>query len=303
MAVPFLVHLLLLFAAAATASAASSSSIATNASSAAPGSGDVVTFSFARFDPSFRGGNVTVLGEANINQGALQVTPDSLNNASHFLTNKTGRVLYSTPFKLWAHQRDGKANVTGGKRVASFSTVFTINVFRPNGTEPAEGVAFVIFPTASDPPPGSHGGYLGLTTAATDGDAGNQIVAVELDTEKQAYDPDDNHVGLNVNSVVSVAATPLKPRGIQISPVDPVKYNVWIDYDGAARRIAVFMAVEGEAKPRNAVLAAPLDLGDIVAEKSYFGFSAATGKKYQLNCVLAWNMTVEKLPATKTPEA
>ncbi|TVT99138.1 hypothetical protein EJB05_55487, partial [Eragrostis curvula] len=295
MAVRFLVPLLLLFAAAT--SAASSSLLATNATA---GSDGFASFSFSGFQSSFRGVNVTVLGDGNINQGALQITPDSLNNASYFLVNKTGRVLYSKPFRLWTHEKkDGgkTGNVTGGKRVASFSTVFTVNVFRPNGTEPAEGVAFVIAPSADEPPPpGSFGGYLGLTNAATDGNETNKIVAVELDTEKQAYDPDDNHVGLDVNSVVSVATASLRPLGIEISPVDPVKYNVWIDYDGRARRVAVYMAVEGKAKPRRAVLAAPLDLGETVAETSYFGFSAATGRKYQLNCILAWNMTVEKLP-------
>jgi hypothetical protein len=119
---------------------------------------------------------------------------------------------------------------------------------------------------------------------------------VELDPEKQAYDPDDNHVGLDVNSVVSVATASLRPLGIEISPVVPVKYDVWVDYDGAARRIAVRMAVSGKPKPRRAVLAAPLDLGAVVADWSYFGFAASTGRKYQLNCVLAWNMTLEKLP-------
>jgi hypothetical protein len=44
------------------------------------------------------------------------------------------------------------------------------------------------------------------------------------------------------------------------------------------------------------VLASDLDLGATVAEKSYFGFAASTGRKYQLNCVLAWNMTVENIP-------
>ncbi|XP_062196448.1 probable L-type lectin-domain containing receptor kinase S.5 [Phragmites australis] len=289
MAVRFLVSLLLLGAAASS----SSTSLATN-STAAPGVGgdNVTTFSFTGFYSAFRGANVTVLGDANIDQGALQITPDSLNDAATYLTNKSGRVLYANAFRLW----DGKDNATGYKKVASFSTVFTVNVFRPIGTEPAEGFAFVIAPNADEPPAGSYGGYLGLTNAATDGNATNQIVAVELDTEKQPYDPDDNHVGLNVNSVVSVANTSLKPLGIEISPVDAVKYNVWIDYDGVARRIAVYMAVAGKAKPGREVLAAPLDLGETVAERSYFGFSASTGRKYQLNCVLAWNMTVEKLP-------
>ncbi|PUZ52220.1 hypothetical protein GQ55_6G252900 [Panicum hallii var. hallii] len=303
MAARFLVHLILL--AAAVTSAAAAASLATNATAgprvpAAPGDGGNVTgFSFSGFVSANRGVNVTVLGDANINQGALQITPDSLNDAANFLTHKSGRVLYATPFRLWQREGHGSgANATagGGKRVASFSTVFTINIFRPNGTEPAEGFAFVIAPSADEPPSGSSGGYLGLTNAATDGNATNQIVAVELDTEKQPYDPDDNHVGLNVNSVVSVANTSLKPLGIEISPAKPTNYTVWVDYDGAARRIAVFMAVAGKAKPGRAVLAAPLDLGATAAEWSYFGFSASTGPKYQLNCVLAWDMTLDKLP-------
>ncbi|KAJ1269150.1 hypothetical protein BS78_07G188400 [Paspalum vaginatum] len=305
----FLVHLLLL--AAAAAAAAASTSLATNATagsrmpaaaSPGPGDGNVTGFSFSRFVSANRGVNVTVLGEANINQGALQITPDSLNDAATYLTHRSGRVLYATPFKLW-HREEGRhggeannASAGGGKRVASFSTVFTVNIFRPNGTEPAEGFAFVIAPSADQPPAGSSGGYLGLTNSSTDGSAANMIVAVELDTEKQPYDPDDNHVGLNVNSVVSIANASLEPLGIEISPVDPVKYDVWVDYDGAARRIAVYMAVAGKAKPGREVLAAPLDLGATVAEWSYFGFAASTGRKYQLNCVLAWNMTLEKLP-------
>lgn len=304
----FLVHLLLLTV--ASAAAAASTSLSTNATTA-PGvvsGGNVTGFSFSRFEKEIRGVNVTVLGDANINLGALQITPDSLNDAATFLTNRSGRVLYATPFRLWHRDKaNGTATATagggGGKRVASFSTVFTVNVFRPKGTEPAEGVAFVIAPSTDEPPKGSSGGYLGLTNKATDGNATNRIVAVELDTEKQAYDPDDNHVGLNVNSVVSVANASLTPLGIEISPVDPVKYDVWVDYDGAARRIAVRMAVSGKPKPRRAVLAAPLDLGATVAEWSYFGFAASTGRKYQLNCVLAWNMTLEKLPCDDDGEA
>ncbi|RCV31824.1 hypothetical protein SEVIR_6G216200v4 [Setaria viridis] len=309
MAARFLVHLLLLAAASAVAvtSAAASASLATNATAgplapAAPGGGDgnVTGFSFSRFVGANRGANVTVLGDASISQGALQITPDTINDAATFLTHKSGRVLYATPFKLWhregRHGDEANATAGDGKRVASFSTVFSINIFRPNGTEPAEGFAFVIAPSADEPPTGSSGGYLGLTNAATDGNATNQIVAVELDTEKQPYDPDDNHVGLNVNSVVSVANASLKPLGIEISPAKPTNYTVWVDYDGGARRIAVYMAVAGKAKPGRAVLAAPLDLAATVAEWSYLGFSASTGSKYQLNCVLAWNMTLEKLP-------
>uniref|UniRef100_A0ACD5Y926 Uncharacterized protein n=1 Tax=Avena sativa TaxID=4498 RepID=A0ACD5Y926_AVESA len=301
MAVHFLVPFLLFLA--TPASYASTTSLTTNttadgsparqAAGSGGGGGNVTTFSFTTFHGDLRGVNMTVVGDAAINGGALQITPDSLNNAADFLTNKSGRVLYSAPFRLWRDEKNASGNA---KKVASFSAVFTVNVFRAPGTEPAEGFAFLIAPSADKPPAGSYGGFLGLTNASTDGMASNQVVAVELDTEKQPYDPDDDHIGLNVNSVVSVANVSLKPLGIEICPVETAKYNVWIDYDGAARRIAVYMADIKQAKPASPVLASKLDLGATVAEKSYFGFSASTGRKYQLNCVLAWNMTVEKIP-------
>ena len=109
MAARFLVHLILVTAAT---SAAAATSPATNATAgprvpAAPGDdgGNVTGFSFSGFVSANRGANVTVLGDANINQGALQITPDSLNDAATFLTHKSGRVFYATPFRLW--QREG----------------------------------------------------------------------------------------------------------------------------------------------------------------------------------------------------
>ncbi|KQJ98961.1 probable L-type lectin-domain containing receptor kinase S.5 [Brachypodium distachyon] len=313
MAACFLVLLLLLvFLASPASSTTTTTSLATNGSPAA-GSNNATTFSFAGFHPDLRNVNLTVAGDASITKDALQITPDSLNDAADFLVNKSGRVLFSRPFRLWRPLNATTTNngtttaAKNKKQLASFTTVFTVNVFTDPNTDPAEGIAFLIAPSSSDPPTGSHGGFLGLTTAATDGNATNGIVAVELDTEKQPHDPDDNHVGLNVNSVVSVLTASLTPHGIEISPPSrAAKYNVWVDYDGNARRIAVYMAdIEKQPlqKPSKPVLAAPLDLGEVVAERSYFGFSASTGTKYQLNCVLAWNMTVEKLDEDEDDDA
>lgn len=57
----------------------------------------------------------------------------------------------------------------------------------------------------------------------------------------------------------------------------------------------MLMAEEGKAKPATPALAAELNLKDLVREKSYFGFAASTGRNFQLNCVLKWNLTVEML--------
>uniref|UniRef100_N1QQB9 Lectin-domain containing receptor kinase A4.3 n=1 Tax=Aegilops tauschii TaxID=37682 RepID=N1QQB9_AEGTA len=141
------------------------------------------TFSFPSFGNSLRQlpGNLTVLGNATVNGNALQITPDTRNDPEKFLINQTGRVMYPRAYVLWASNASNTS--ADGQRVASFSTVFKVNLFRATPSVKGEGFAFLI---ASDggapPPPGSHGGYLGLTNASTDGSAANGFAAVELDT-------------------------------------------------------------------------------------------------------------------------
>ncbi|CAL9763857.1 unnamed protein product [Musa acuminata subsp. burmannicoides] len=256
-------------------------------------SGNVPVF-FPSFTNVVNGTDVVLLKDAGVGQGALQITPDTLNQIG-YLANKSGRVLLPMPFKLWEDVPATNGTNATTRYVASFNTTFTINIYRPNGTTPGEGFAFVIVPSLDAPPPGSEGRYLGLTNASLDGDPSNHLVAVELDTVKESFDPDDNHVGLDVNSVVSNVTANLTAFGIEIAPVNATNYTVWVDYDGAARHIRVYMSVAGKLKLSVPVLSAPLDLSDVVLQNSYFGFAASTGTTYQLNCVLAWNLTVEKL--------
>ncbi|XP_039146152.1 probable L-type lectin-domain containing receptor kinase S.5 [Dioscorea cayenensis subsp. rotundata] len=232
--------------------------------------------------------------DTGVSQNALQITPDTSNVQDNYLVNKSGRVIFNTPFQLWQ-----PLNSTT-KRSASFNTSILVNVFRVNQSViPGEGIAFAILPSLDDPPAGSHGGYLGLTNETLDGKPSNRFVAIELDTVQQSYDPDNNHIGLDINSVKNQTTAPLTPFGIEIVPVTPTKYTVWIDYDGVNHRIDVFMAKEGVAKPGKPALTQSLDISLFVSQWSYFGFSASTSSNYELHCVLGWNLTIEILPGDK----
>ncbi|KAG5534430.1 hypothetical protein RHGRI_022529 [Rhododendron griersonianum] len=130
-------------------------------------------------------------------------------------------------------------------------------------TTPGEGLAFILAPHWFFRPSNSFGQYLGLTNVNNDGSSDNHLLAIEFDNVKQAFDPDANHVGLNINSVISAVTASLTPLGIELAPEGQARfYNVWIQYDGFNKR-------------------------------SYFGFSASTGRNVQLNCILRWNLTVE----------
>ncbi|KAH6808005.1 hypothetical protein C2S51_029113 [Perilla frutescens var. frutescens] len=235
-------------------------------------------------------------GNSSISNGALQITPDSASNNFNLFHN-SGRLLLRRSFRLW----DGEPNTTRA-RLSSFNTSFLINIYRPNNIPrnqtAGEGLAFVIAPDL-DLPLNSSGQYLGLTNLSTDGNSTNKVVAVELDTVKQDFDPDDNHVGINVNGVRSVDTEPLGRHNITLAPDEARFYNVWVDYDGDSKLIRVYIAEQATKegatppKPDSPLLEHGLNLMGLVNQESYFGFSASTGNTTQLNCVLRWNLTVQ----------
>lgn len=282
---------------------------------------DVKTYNYT----SFEEGNSRELQElvyttssSRIYQGALQVTPDTGNAGvrDSILVNKSGSVLLGRRFTLWRHL-DGDKGVqpaatavppSGGNgtaprvQVVSFNTTFSVNVFQLTAQRPGEGLTFVIAPSRDGPPPGSHGGYLGLTNATLQaaGPAANQFVAVELDTFKQSYDPDDNHIGLDIGSVVSNKTASLNNLRIATNETTATNYTVWIQYDGVARHISVFFDIKGRPKPSSPVLESPLDLREHVPETAYIGFTGSTGINFELNCVLDWSLSIEVIPDKKS---
>ncbi|CAL5324147.1 hypothetical protein CsSME_00003124 [Camellia sinensis var. sinensis] len=256
----------------------------------------------AHYEPIF-----AVIQSARISNNALQITPDtaSLSDQFNFTFDQYGRVMLRQRFKLW----EDNNNTTKPNRVASFNSSFLVNLDSVNGFVPAEGLTFVVAPDLNIPPL-SYGQYLGLTNLTTDGNSTNHFIAVELDTFKQDFDPDANHVGLNINSVRSVNTTSLAPLGIELSPPGRTSFfNVWVQYDGTRKVIEVYIAQQANRsdptppRPAVPVLRSDLNIRDVLNQYSYFGFSASTGSKAtnstQLNCVLMWNMTVEYFPEDK----
>jgi hypothetical protein len=146
-------------------------------------------------------------------------------------------------------------------------------------------------------PAASFGQWLGLTNADTDGNHTNQIVAIEFDTEKQDYDPDDNHIGLNINSVRSNKTISLDVHGIKLSPEESTNHSVWVQYNGKSKLMKVYMAKQGEQKPEKPLLSETINLKNYVNQQSYFGFAASTGDypEIELHCVLKWSLEVDVL--------
>ncbi|KAK4411624.1 putative L-type lectin-domain containing receptor kinase S.5 [Sesamum angolense] len=243
-----------------------------------------------------------VISPATISNNALQLTPDSASSQFGMpMTYNSARILLKRPFKLW-EDHGTNASDASQPQVASFNSSFLINVYRiRNDNTTGEGLAFLLAPDLLLPS-NSFGQFLGLTNSMTDGRESKKLVAVEFDTYKQYFDPDNNHVGIDVNSVKSIKTESLTPHNITIASIGARFYNVWVDYDGLNMVLDVYIAeqakIEGATppKPSSPILSADLNLRDHLNQYSYFGFSASTGNDSQLNCVLSWNLTVHYFP-------
>ncbi|KAH8485693.1 hypothetical protein H0E87_027220 [Populus deltoides] len=234
-------------------------------------------FQFPNFTESDRDQLILTPDISNIAHTAIQVTPDS-NGFS--MVNRAGRVLYRWPFRLWSN---------GGKN-ASFNTTFVLNIKRQTASS-GEGLAFIL--TADrDVPDGSKGQWLGIVNSTLNGSKEARTVAVEFDTGQSFPDDlDDNHIGLDVNSVYSRTSVSLNDRGIYLSKGKDVTVDV--RYDG--KNLTVFV----DKDMKNPVISEHLNLSDYLPENVYVGFSGSTSNNTQLNCVRSWEFIGSEIKDSK----
>lgn len=212
---------------------------------------------------------------AHIFLNTIQITSD---NQGDLIDYACERAVYKRQFKL---RNNGKT--------ASFSTNFKFNMspqtLSGGGGGGGEGMAFILTANA-DPPFGSSGQWLGTVTPFTNGTSEANIVAIEFDTRKNFQeDIDSNHVGLNVNSIVSIAQQPLSSFGVNLTSGRDV-YGI-IKYDGENIYIYVSMSNKTEDQLKNLVISQSLDLS-ILPDVVYVGFSASTSNYTQLNALKSW---------------
>ncbi|CAK8575074.1 unnamed protein product [Lathyrus sativus] len=179
-----------------------------------------------------------------------------------------GRVLYSAPIHIWD-------NKTGN--VADFTTSFTF-VIRPIGGAPAvaEGLAFFIAPM--DTKPGGNGGFLGVFNSQGY-DQTIQTVAVEFDTYRNAWDPVNRHIGIDVNSIISKSTA---PWNLQYG----TKANVVISFKAATNALTVTLTYPNL---RSFIHSDVVNLKNVVPEWVRVGFSASTGAEYSVHEVHSWS--------------
>ncbi|CAN1184406.1 L-type lectin-domain containing receptor kinase IX.1 [Linum perenne] len=227
-------------------------------------------------------------GDSFSSNGALQLTKNAVGES---LRSSAGRVTSRQLIPLW----DSK---TG--ELSDFTTHFTFTMKAANLSEKyGDGMTFFLSPENSQIPAKSTGGYLALFSpdSALNADKGHQIVAVEFDSSRNDWDPSDDHVGINVNSIRSVKAV-----NWQSSIKDGRTANAWINYNSTTKNLSVFLTyAENPVYNGSASLSYTVDLREFLPEFVTVGFSASTGISTQIHNVFAWDFdsTLEKKTASR----
>ncbi|XP_004490793.1 L-type lectin-domain containing receptor kinase VIII.1 [Cicer arietinum] len=210
--------------------------------------------------------SLKLLGDAHLNNGTVSLTRDL---AVPF--SGAGQAFYSRPIKF----RQPETHI-----LASFTTFFSFSVANLNPSSIGGGLAFVITP--DDDSLGDAGGYLGL---AADG-----FFAVEFDTlmDVEFKDINGNHVGVDLNSVVSNKVGDLDSIGIDLKSGDTV--NVWIEFDGSSNGFNVWVSYSN-LKPKDPILSMNLDMGQYLNDFMYVGFSGSTQGSTETHRVEWWSFS------------
>ncbi|CAN6846044.1 unnamed protein product [Brassica oleracea] len=223
-------------------------------------------------------------------QGITTVTPNGLLMLTNYTEQRTGHAFYTKPIRF-----KDSPNAT----VSSFSTTFVFAIHSEIRILSGHGMAFVVAPNASLPDATSSQ-YLGLFNILTNGNDTNHVFAVELDTIRSTEfnDTDDNHAGININSLHSEKSSyagywDKKGHFKNLTLISRRRMQVWVDYDGHTHQIDVTMAPFRKAKPTKPLVSIVRDLSSVLLQDMFVGFSSSTGSVRSEHYVLGWSFRVK----------
>ncbi|XP_019168940.1 PREDICTED: L-type lectin-domain containing receptor kinase IX.1-like [Ipomoea nil] len=230
-----------------------------------------LSFNFERFSPS-NDKNIRFEGTSVVNN-SIQLTSYQETKIGNQET-RIGRATYAEPLHLW-----DKASGD----LSGFNTRFAFVIDSNGNTNYSDGFAFFLAPVGSRiPPDATKGARFGLVNDDESLNSSNPFVAVEFNI----HDTEEMQVGIDVNSVVSIATVTWSPN------IEEGKQGeAWIDYDPTSMNLSVvFSGVEGN-KITYGNLSHILDLRKYLPERVTFGFSGATVNQAALQMINKWSFT------------
>ncbi|GKV25466.1 hypothetical protein SLEP1_g34904 [Rubroshorea leprosula] len=242
--------------------------------------------------------DVKLLGSAKLlnEKGVVQI-PGETNFSD--LRHLAGRAIYSWPVRLFDPFTETPA---------SFETTFSFRLSKATqlnssgsemGNHEGSGMTFIIVPDEFTV--GRAGPWLAMLNDACQ--ENYKAVGFEFDTRQNPEfgDPNDNHVGINLGSIVSTVTANAYDVGVFLK--DGSVHRAWISYDGKQKWIDIRLGLDGLEYPSKSIISGPLDLSPHLNEYMFVGFSASTGNMIQLHQVHSWNFTATSQAFLRIPSS
>ncbi|KNA06417.1 hypothetical protein SOVF_181320 [Spinacia oleracea] len=238
--------------------------------------------------------DVKLLGSAKFSSDRRSIQIPDISESDD-LRHQAGRAIYSSPIRVFDPT---------SQTPASFDTSFAFQLnnhtspsYNDSNNIPGEshgggsGLTFLIAPDEFTV--GRPGPWLGMLNDACNDDY--KFMAVEFDTRQNPEfgDPNDNHIGINLGSIVSKTTINASDYGLSFE--DGSTHLARITYDGYTKRMEIWVGSNPNT-PLSLVFSDDIDLTTFLNEYMFVGFSASTGNRTQIHNILSWNFTF-KTPA------
>lgn len=242
-------------------------------------------FLFNSFGSITNGTDLILMNDSRVDSAVIRLTNDS--NQFSF-----GRAYYPTKLKM-------KQSTANSSNLTSFSTSFVFSVLPEIASSPGFGLCFVL--TNFTSPPGALASqYFGLFSDATVSTVA-PLLAVEFDTGRNTEfnDPDDNHIGIDLNNIESAKQVPAgyynsssNESFVPVRMRSGQNIHAWIEFDGDNFEINVTIAPIGVSKPPRPTLNyKDPKIANYVSSEMYVGFSASKTNWIEAQRVLAWSLS------------
>ncbi|KAL7586653.1 hypothetical protein Lser_V15G36512 [Lactuca serriola] len=243
--------------------------------------------------------DLMLLGSSVVDRnGRIQIPDTTQKDGVDDLKHLVGRAVYAYPVRVFDP-------IT--RTPASFQTTFSFQIETTptnlssgggdGGDDGGSGFTFMITPDEFTV--GRPGPWLGMLNDACDEQY--KAVGIEFDTIKnvQFGDPNDNHLGINLGSIVSTITVNVSEFGINLK--DGEIHRAWVHYHGENRFLDIRLGSDSFEYPSKPVFSGRLDISDFLKEYMFIGFSASTGNFTQIHNVLSWNFTSSSQASLRIP--
>ena len=223
--------------------------------------------------------------------GASQLRSNGILSLTNDSVRLIGHAFYPSPIHF-------KRSKDHRSWVVTFSTNFVFSMAPKYPGLGGHGLAFVLLSTKA--PMGClPNQYLGLPNVTSNADFSTRVLAVEFDAVQnlELMDINDNHVGIDISSLISNVSKPAayyftnnSNNSIAFKSGDPIQ--AWIEYNSQEQLMNVTISPLGIPKSFRPLISFPIDLSMVLNEYMYIGFSASTGLLTAAHNVHGWSFRI-----------